>query len=70
MRLIVFGYSVGEYIYMLTDKGLTIKHKTYSIEKKWIYLIRRNEIKIKKKKTKGKTMKLITLVSINIFIDI
>ena len=31
MRLRVWGYSMGEYLYILADSGLTLKYKTYSI---------------------------------------
>lgn len=30
MKLRVFEFAMGEYIYMLTEKGLTMKQKTYS----------------------------------------
>ena len=32
MRLTVWGYTNGEYPYMLTDGSLTLKHKTYTIK--------------------------------------
>ena len=32
MRLRVWGYAKGEYLYMLTDGGLTLKYKTYTIK--------------------------------------
>ena len=31
MRLRVWGYSMGEYLYILGRSGLTLKYKTYSI---------------------------------------
>ena len=31
MRLSVWGYSVGEYLYMLAESGLTLKYKTHSV---------------------------------------
>ena len=34
MRLRVWGYSPGEYLYLLTEFGLTMKYKTYSIVNK------------------------------------
>ena len=30
MRLRVWGYSNGEYLYMLIDGNLTLKYKTYT----------------------------------------
>ena len=33
-KLRIFGYSMGEYIYMLTDKGLTMKYNPYSSGRK------------------------------------
>ena len=30
MRFKVWGYSNGEYFYMLLNSGLTVKYKTYS----------------------------------------
>ena len=32
MRLRVWGYTNGEYLYMLTDGSLTLKWKTYIIK--------------------------------------
>ena len=32
MRLRVWGYTNGEYLYMLTDGSLTLKRKTYTIK--------------------------------------
>ena len=32
MRLRVWGYTNGEYLYMLTDGSLTLKYKTYTIK--------------------------------------
>ena len=51
MRLRVFEYSMGKHIYMLTYERLNLKHKTCGTakKKKKIDLIRRNEIRIKKK---------------------
>ena len=34
MRLHVWGYSQGEYFYLLTERGLTIQYKSYGITKK------------------------------------
>lgn len=34
MRLHVWGYSQGEYFYLLTECDLTIKYKSYGITKK------------------------------------
>ena len=31
LRLRVWAYSLGEYLYVLSRQGLTLKHKTYSI---------------------------------------
>ena len=31
MSLSVWGYSMGEYLYMLADSGLTLKYKTHSV---------------------------------------
>ena len=32
MRLRVWGYTNGEYLYMLVDGGLTLKYKIYAIK--------------------------------------
>ena len=32
MRLRVWGYSNGEYLYMFVDSKLTLKYKTYTIK--------------------------------------
>ena len=32
MRLRAWGYTNGEYLYMLTDVNLTLKYKTYTIK--------------------------------------
>ena len=32
MRLRVWGYTNGEYRYMLLDGGVTLKYKTYTIK--------------------------------------
>ena len=32
MRLRVWGYTNGEYLYMLTDGSLTLKYKLYTIK--------------------------------------
>ena len=32
MRLRVWRYINGEYLYMLVDEGLTLKYKTYTIK--------------------------------------
>ena len=32
MRLIIWRYSNGEYLYMLVDGNLTLKYKTYTIK--------------------------------------
>ena len=32
MRLRVWGYKNGEYLYMLTDGSLTLQYKTYTIK--------------------------------------
>ena len=32
MRVRVWGYTNGEYLYMLVDDGLTLKYKTYTIK--------------------------------------
>ena len=37
-RLRVWGYTDGEYLYMLLDSGLTLKYKTYSINSQDIEL--------------------------------
>ena len=34
MRLWVWGYSMGKYLFMLADSGLTLKYKTYSVTTK------------------------------------
>ena len=34
VRLRVWGYSLGEYLYLLTYRRLMIKYKTYSISKR------------------------------------
>ena len=34
MRLRVWGYSQGEYLYLLSDRGRTMKYKTYSTAKR------------------------------------
>ena len=34
MRLHVWGYSQSKYFYLLTERGLTIKYKSYGITKK------------------------------------
>ena len=34
MRLRIWGYSQGKYLYLLTQHGLTMKCKTYSISKR------------------------------------
>ena len=31
LRLRVWAYSLGEYLYVLSRQGLTLRHKTYSI---------------------------------------
>ena len=31
MRLTVWGYSQGQYLYILGPSGLTLKYKTYSV---------------------------------------
>ena len=31
LRLRIWGYSLGEYLYILTKDRLTLQHKTYSI---------------------------------------
>ena len=62
MRLCVWGYSMGEYLYMLPKSRLTLKYKTYSITshenelEEWENNILEREFGIlegKKKKTKG-----------------
>ena len=35
MRLRVWGYKNGEYIYMQQDGALTIKYKTYTIKSQY-----------------------------------
>ena len=32
MRLRVWGYTNGEYLYMLVDSSLKLKYKTYTIK--------------------------------------
>ena len=32
MRLRVWGYTIGEYLYLLTDSSLTSKYNTYTIK--------------------------------------
>ena len=32
IRLRVWGYSNGEYLYMQKDRSLTLKYKTYTIQ--------------------------------------
>ena len=32
MKLPVWGYTNGEYLYMLVNGGLTLKYKTYTIK--------------------------------------
>ena len=32
MRLTVWGYSNGEYLYMAVEGGLTLKYKNYTIK--------------------------------------
>ena len=31
LRLRIWAYSFGEYLYVLSRQGLTLRHKTYSI---------------------------------------
>ena len=31
LGLKIWGYSLGEYLYVLARNGLTLRHKTYSI---------------------------------------
>ena len=33
LRLRVWAYSLGEYLYVLSRQGLTLRHKTYSISR-------------------------------------
>ena len=32
MRLRVWGYTNGEYLYMMNDSSLTLKYETYTIK--------------------------------------
>ena len=31
LRLLVWAYSLGEYLYILSKNGLTLRHRTYAI---------------------------------------
>ena len=35
MRLIVWGYTSGEYIYFQHDRSLTLKYKTYTLRSQY-----------------------------------
>lgn len=39
LRLRVLAYSLGEYLYIFTKNGVTLKHRTYAINETDKYLL-------------------------------